>query len=124
MRIASIHLPSFSLQAAIAAAPAIAAPGRVALATQPVAIVDASSPVVTACSRAAWARGVRPGMVASVARSHAPELIVSYDDVAAVLLDHLAPGGRFSRARVGVALPERQRGEKVYEQSGKAVKIG
>ena len=89
MRIASIHLPSFSLQAAIAAAPAspalaatAAAPGRVALATQPVAIVDASSPVVTACSRAAWARGVRPGMVASVARSHAPELITLVRDPA------------------------------------------
>jgi nucleotidyltransferase/DNA polymerase involved in DNA repair len=59
-----------------------AAPGRVALATQPVAIVDASSPVVTACSRAAWARGVRPGMVASVARSHAPELITLVRDPA------------------------------------------
>ena len=49
---------------------------------------------------------------------------MSYDDVAAVLLDHLPAGGRFSRARVGVALPEGQRGEKVYEQSGKTVKIG
>ncbi|MBK6358481.1 MAG: hypothetical protein IPF39_00605 [Comamonadaceae bacterium] len=29
-----------------------------------------------------------------------------------------------SAARVGVALPEGQRGEKVYEQSGKTVKIG
>lgn len=74
MRIASIHLPSFSLQAAIAAAPA----GLV----QPVAIVDAASPVVTACSRAAWARGVRPGMVASVARNHAPELVTLVRDPA------------------------------------------
>jgi uncharacterized protein len=57
-------------------------------------------------------------------KSHASELIVSYDDVASVLLDHLASGGRFSRARVGVALPEGQRGEKVYEQGGKTVKIG
>ena len=49
---------------------------------------------------------------------------MSYDDVASVLLEHLPPGGRFSRARVGVALPEGQRGEKVYEQAGKTVKIG
>ena len=49
---------------------------------------------------------------------------MSYDDVAAVLLDHLASGGRFSRARVGVALPEGQRGEKVYEQGGRTVKVG
>ena len=53
-----------------------------------------------------------------------PELVVSYDDVAGVLLDHLAPGGRFSRARVGVALPPGQRGEKVYQQGGKTVKVG
>jgi uncharacterized protein len=57
-------------------------------------------------------------------KGHAPELIVAYDDVASILLDHLAPSGRFSRARVGVALPEGQRGEKVYEQGGKTVKVG
>ena len=57
-------------------------------------------------------------------KQHMPELVVSYDDVAGVLLDHLAPGGRFSRARVGVALPPGQRGEKVYQQGGKTVKVG
>jgi len=57
-------------------------------------------------------------------KGHAPEMIVSYDDVAAVLLDHLAAGGRFSRARVGVALPAGQRGAKVYEQDGKTMKVG
>ena len=77
MRIASIHLPSFSLQAAIAAAPE-----RIALAARPVAVVDAASPVVTACSRAAWARGVRPGMVAAVARSHADDLVTLVRDPA------------------------------------------
>jgi putative NADH-flavin reductase len=66
-----------------------------------------------------------PRIATSLAfKSHAPELIVSYDDVAAVLLDHLPPGGRFSRARVGVALPEGQRGVKVYAQGGKTVKVG
>jgi uncharacterized protein len=66
-----------------------------------------------------------PRVATSLAfKRHAPELIVSYDDVASVLLDHLAPGGRFSCARVGMALPEGQRGEKVYEQGGKTVKVG
>ena len=66
-----------------------------------------------------------PRIATSLAfKRHAPELIVSYGDVAAVLLDHLAPGGRFSRARMGVALPPGQRGEKVYQQGGKTVKIG
>jgi len=78
VRIASIHLPSFSLQAAIAGAP-----DRAALASQPVAVVDAASPVVTGCSRAAWARGVRPGMVAVVARHHADDLVTLVRDPAA-----------------------------------------
>ena len=33
------------------------------------------------------------------------EMTISYEDAAAVILDHLAPNGRFSRKRVGVALP-------------------
>ena len=66
-----------------------------------------------------------PRLALSLAfKQHMPEMVVSYDDVAAVLLDHLAPGGRFSRARVGVALPPGQRGEKVYQQGGKTVKVG
>ena len=76
------------------------------------------------CPRPGYTRWL-PRIATSLAfKNHAPELIVSYDDVASVLLEHLPPGGRFSRARVGVALPEGQRGEKVYEQAGKTVKIG
>lgn len=71
MRIASIHIPSFPLQAAIQSGSE-----QRRLANAPVAVLHASAPVVTACSRAAWALGVRPGMAASVARAHAPELIV------------------------------------------------
>lgn len=70
MRIASIHIPSFPLQAAIQG------PEQRRLAHAPVAILHATAPVVTACSRAAWALGVRPGMAAAVARGHAPDLVI------------------------------------------------
>jgi uncharacterized protein len=32
------------------------------------------------------------------------EMTIAYEDAAEVILDHLAPNGRFSRKRVGVAL--------------------
>jgi hypothetical protein len=41
-----------------------------------------------------------------------PEMIVPYEDAAALMLAHLAPGGEFSRARVGIALPAGMRGRK------------
>jgi len=34
-----------------------------------------------------------------------PELTISYEDAAEVILDNLSKNGRFSRRRVGVALP-------------------
>jgi hypothetical protein len=34
-----------------------------------------------------------------------PELTISYEDAAEVILDNLSQSGRFSRRRVGVALP-------------------
>jgi hypothetical protein len=34
-----------------------------------------------------------------------PELTISYEDAADVILDNLSQKGRFSRRRVGVALP-------------------
>jgi len=34
-----------------------------------------------------------------------PELTISYEDAAAVILDNLSKNGRFCRRRVGVALP-------------------
>jgi len=41
-----------------------------------------------------------------------PEMIVPYADAAALMLAHLSPGGPMSRHRVGLALPEGQRGHK------------
>ncbi len=41
-----------------------------------------------------------------------PEMIVTYEDAARVILDNLAPGGPFSCKRVGLALPPGQRGAK------------
>ena len=76
MRIASIYLPSFPLQAALASAPLTAV-------AAPIAVIAAlGAPVVVACSRAAWGQGVRPGMVASVARTRCSELICLVRDPA------------------------------------------
>jgi len=41
-----------------------------------------------------------------------PEMIVTYEDAARVILDNLAPGGPFARKRVGLALPVGQAGAK------------
>ena len=38
-------------------------------------------------------------------KQRVPELTISYEDAAEVILDHLSKNGRFSRRRVGVALP-------------------
>ena len=43
---------------------------------------------------------------------HIPEMIVSYDDAAALMLANLTPEGEMSRHRVGLALPIGLRGEK------------
>lgn len=85
MRIACLYIPSFPLQAAF--------PGRVdggstAVVTTWNAPADGrgastGSPVVVACSRAAWMAGVRPGMLVTIARSLDPELTCEIADVAA-----------------------------------------
>jgi hypothetical protein len=86
MRIACVHVPQFALQcvtridpslrgAAVAVVgsgldPGVGAATRTAL----------HSPVVMACSRAAWALGVRIGMTAPAARNASPEVrVVSAD---------------------------------------------
>ena len=82
MRIACVHVPQFALQSL----------GRVdpSLRGAPVAVVGAGidpvtgvrpslalhSPIVLACSRAAWTLGVRLGMTASAARFVSPEVRV------------------------------------------------
>ena len=39
-------------------------------------------------------------------------MTISYEDAAAVIMDNLAPNGRYSRKRVGIALPPGVRGKK------------
>lgn len=81
MRIACVYIPSFPLQAALVGHPDLtdAAPTGIAVVAQP----QIGSPVVVACSRVAWAAGVRPGMSATVARTADPQLLCVIADVAA-----------------------------------------
>ena len=49
---------------------------------------------------------VLPSLVLAFAfKQKVPELTISYEDAAEVILDNLSKSGRFSRRRVGVALP-------------------
>jgi protein ImuB len=80
MRIACIHLPQFALQCASLLDPALRG-AAVAVAgghdpSGPGARGPLHTPVVMACSRAAWAMGVRLGMTASSARARAPGLTI------------------------------------------------
>ena len=89
MRIACVYIPSFPLQAALVGSPGTATNGSIAIVTYPRGAEDGArgaaigSPVVVACSRAAWLAGVRPGTTATVARSMDPELQCLVADVAA-----------------------------------------
>lgn len=65
MRIACVYIPSFPLQAAIVGRRDQTDGACIAVVVQP----PVGSPVVVACSRAAWGFGVRPGMSATVART-------------------------------------------------------
>jgi protein ImuB len=87
MRIASVYIPSFPLQAAF--------PRRVeGGSTAVISNQSTGSPLVVACSRAAWMAGVRPGMLVTVARSLDPELTCEIADVTAerALLRAVADG--------------------------------
>jgi hypothetical protein len=101
MRIACLHIPQYALQCATRVDPSLrrsqpAAGGSGAA----IAMVDAGAssgpspriasgsgplhaPVVVACSRAAWALGVRLGMTATAARSISPDVSVVAVDPAA-----------------------------------------
>lgn len=85
MRIACIHIPQFALQCASRLDPALrGAPVVVVGGHEPGR--DRSgplhTPVVMACSRAAWALGVRLGMTAAAARGRSPELTIVTADPA------------------------------------------
>lgn len=101
MRIACVHVPQFALQCLTRIDPSLRG--------APVAVVGSGhdpgpgtvtraalhSPIVVACSRAAWALGVRVGMTAPAARNASPEVrVVSADaqlerDTARALADTL-----------------------------------
>lgn len=86
MRIACVHLPQFALQSLSRIDPALRS-GAIAVvgaAAEPEPGMRRSpalhGPIVVACSRAAWAMGVRLGMTATAARFLSPELrIVTAD---------------------------------------------
>jgi len=88
MRIACIHIPQYALQCATRIDPSLRGSGAVAMvdAQGPAPRIAGSgplhAPVVVACSRAAWALGVRLGMTATAVRSIAAEVsIVGVDPV-------------------------------------------
>ncbi|HUS30029.1 MAG TPA: hypothetical protein VMZ53_16095 [Kofleriaceae bacterium] len=79
MRIACIHIPQFALQCATRLDPSLrGAPVAVVSGVEPgrerAGVLHA--PVVLACSRAAWALGVRLGMTAVTARSQSEQLAI------------------------------------------------
>jgi protein ImuB len=82
MRIACVHVPQFALQSLSRMDPSLrgAAVAVVGAGSEPAPGVRPSlalhSPIVLACSRAAWALGVRLGMTASAARFVSPEVQV------------------------------------------------
>jgi impB/mucB/samB family len=82
MRIACVHVPQFALQSLGRIDPSLrgAAVAVVGAGHDPATGARPSialhSPIVLACSRAAWALGVRLGMTASAARFASPELRV------------------------------------------------
>jgi len=86
MRIACLHLPQYALQCVTRIDPSLrgAAIAVVGCGLDPAAgggaRVALHSPVVQACSRAAWAVGVRVGMTAVAARALSPEIKVVQAD--------------------------------------------
>src|SRR5688572_6728406 len=82
MRIACVHIPQFALQCATRIEPSLLRAGSAIVVAGPASLAGAEtraalhSPIVLACSRAAWALGARIGMTATTARSLSPELRV------------------------------------------------
>jgi hypothetical protein len=75
MRIACIHIPQYALQCATRLDPSLRG-APVAMVAQGNGAGPLHAPIVVACSRAAWALGVRLGMTAAAARHVSSELSV------------------------------------------------
>src|SRR5262245_37250488 len=73
MRIACIHVPQFALQCVTRIDPGLRGAAVAVVIPWP---HQRHAPQVTACSRAAWAVGVRPGMPAPAAHALSADLIV------------------------------------------------
>lgn len=85
MRIACIHIPQFALQSATRVDPtlrgaAVAVVSGVEPGREAAGVLHA--PIVLACSRLAWAHGVRIGMTATAARLRSPEIQIVTADAA------------------------------------------
>lgn len=82
MRIACLHIPQFALQCAtrldqsLRGAAVVVVGARDPRAGDRIARVALHSPIVQACSRAAWGMGARVGMTATAARALSPDLKV------------------------------------------------
>ncbi len=74
MRIACIHIPQYALQCATRLDPSLRGAAVAMVAGRGTGPLHA--PIVVACSRAAWALGVRLGMTAAAARHASSELAV------------------------------------------------
>ncbi len=83
MRIACIHLPQYALQCATRVDPSLrGAALAVATRAEGARTGPLHAPIIVACSRAAWALGVRLGMTATAARAIAPSVQVVGMDAA------------------------------------------
>lgn len=56
-----------------------------------------------------WARGAPRLALSLMMRRRLEEVVVSYEDVAELMMSNLAPTGPFRRRRVGLALPRGER---------------
>jgi protein ImuB len=81
MRIACIHLPQLSLQCVTRIEPSLRSSALVVVGQGEGKSV-LTAPIVVACSRAAWALGVRVGMTATAARAASPDVRVVHADPA------------------------------------------
>jgi nucleotidyltransferase/DNA polymerase involved in DNA repair len=131
MRIACIHIPQFALQCASRLDPALRGAAVVVVGGHEPGRERSGplhTPVVMACSRAAWAHGIRLGMTATSARARAPELTIvtadagheretvrSIADAALAIGDVVDLGGRVGAGGAHLAMycavPAKTRGQ-------------